>query len=274
MSESGGGAWQRTWLPGFSLAWRETKHFFRQRGRVIGAIGTPVLFWLFIGGGIGSSFSTEALTGSDNYLEYFFPGTLALVLLFTALFSMISLIKERNEGFLQSVLVAPMSRQGVVLGKVLGCTILASIQGFLVLALAPVAGIPIGLGSLVLVVPLVIVISFALASFGFVFAWNSESIQSFHSVMNLILFPMWLLSGALFPASGAASWLGWLIHLNPLSYGVAALRRAMLPPEVLADSAIPSMGLSVAVTIVFALASFVASAALVHRSSAGGKALT
>lgn len=262
-----------TWLPALSLAHREIKHFLRQRGRVIGALGTPLLFWLFIGGGIGSSFASEALAGSDDYLAYFYPGTLALILLFTSIFSMISLIKERSEGFLQGVLVAPISREGIVLGKVLGCTAIAAAQGILFLVLAPVAGIPLGIAQIAAVAGLVVLISFALSALGFVFAWRSESIQGFHAVMNLILFPLWLLSGALFPASGASPWLGWLIRVNPLGYGVAALRRALVSGSDLEGSGVPGMALSLGVTAAFAVVAFGAALWLVRRSGASGAAL-
>ncbi len=265
---------QTTILPALSIASREMKHFLRQRGRIIGALGTPVMFWLFIGAGIGSSFSVQALSGSENYLEYFFPGTLAMILLFTSLFSMISLIKERDEGFLQSVLVAPVSRQSIVLGKVLGCTALASIQGVLYLAAAPLLGIPLGVGQIFVLIALIVGIGFALSSLGFVFAWRSESIQSFHSIMNLVLFPLWLLSGALFPASGASPWLAWVIRLNPLSYGVAALRRTLVPAEALEGSELPGFALSVGVTAAFAVVAFVAATALVGRSRRGGVGLS
>ena len=265
---------RRTLRPALSLASREMKHFFRQRGRVIGALGTPVIFWLFIGGGVGSSFSSDALTGSDDYLGYFFPGTLALILLFTSLFSMISLIKERGEGFLQGVLVAPVSREGIVLGKVLGCTAIASIQGGLYLLAAPFVGIAFDPVRMAAAAGLVVLIGFALSAFAFVFAWRSESIQSFHAVMNLVLFPLWLLSGALFPASGAAPWLAWLIRLNPLSYGVSAFRHALIPAEDLADVAIPGAGLCVGVSIAFAVVSFLAALRLVHSSGRDGAAAT
>lgn len=271
---SSSSAWRSTWLPAVSIASREMKHFLRQRGRIIGALGTPVMFWLFIGAGIGSSFSVEALSGSDNYLEYFFPGTLAMILLFTSLFSMISLIKERDEGFLQGVLVAPVSRQSIVLGKVLGCTALASMQGVLYLAAAPLLGISLGFGQVLVLVALIVGIGFALSSLGFLFAWRSESIASFHSVMNLVLFPLWLLSGALFPASGASPWLAWVIRVNPLYYGVSALRRALFPAEALEDAELPGFALSVGVTAAFAIVVFVAATALVGRSRKGGVGLS
>src|SRR5687767_7711902 len=123
------------WLPALSLARRELVRFLRQRHRVIGALATPIVFWLLIGLGMGRSFRGEGLpgTGGDNYLQFFFPGTVVMILLFTAIFSTISIIEDRREGFLQSVLVAPVPRVAIVLGKVLGGTALASGQGLLFL---------------------------------------------------------------------------------------------------------------------------------------------
>src|SRR5687767_2816789 len=128
------------WLPALSLARRELVRFLRQRHRVMGALATPVVFWLLIGGGMGRSFSAGG-PGGSNYLQYFFPGTVVMILLFTAIFSTISIIEDRREGFLQSVLVAPVPRMAIVLGKVLGGTVLAFGQGLLFLLLAPLVGV-------------------------------------------------------------------------------------------------------------------------------------
>ncbi len=126
-----------------SLCWRELIRFVRQRSRIIGALATPILFWIVIGAGMGRSFRAD-MPGGSNFIEYFFPGTLVMILLFTAIFSEISIIEDRREGFLQSVLVAPVSRMAIVLGKVLGGTILATAQGLLFLLLAPLVGIHLG----------------------------------------------------------------------------------------------------------------------------------
>ena len=108
----------RLMLPAASLTWRELQRFVRQRSRIVGALGTPIIFWVLIGAGLGRSFTTETISGGVSYLEYFFPGTLALILLFTAIFSTISVIEDRHEGFLQSVLVAPVGRMSIALGKI------------------------------------------------------------------------------------------------------------------------------------------------------------
>ena len=136
----------RLFLPAGSLCWREIIRFVRQRSRIIGALATPILFWIVIGAGMGRSFRAD-MPGGTNFIEYFFPGTLVMILLFTAIFSEISIIEDRREGFLQSVLVAPVSRMAIVLGKVLGGTLLASAQGILFLLLAPMVGIKLDLSS-------------------------------------------------------------------------------------------------------------------------------
>src|SRR3954451_18914018 len=127
-------------LPAVSLCHRELVRFLRQRHRIIGALATPIVFWLLIGAGMNRSFKSD-VPGGENYLQFFFPGTLLMILLFTAIFSTISIIEDRREGFLQSVLVAPVSRTSIVLGKVLGGTALAFGQGVIFLALAPLVGL-------------------------------------------------------------------------------------------------------------------------------------
>lgn len=212
--------------PASALCRRELVRFVRQRNRVIGALVTPLLFWLLIGGGMGSSFRANGLPGGENYLQYFFPGTVLMILLFTAIFSTISIIEDRREGFLQSVLVAPVSRSAIVLGKLMGGTILATGQGLIFLLLAPLIGIPFSVAGLGAAVLLMAVISFALTGLGFCIAWRMNSTQGFHAIMNIFLMPMWFLSGALFPAANAWTPLRWAMNANPLSYGLTGLRQA------------------------------------------------
>lgn len=197
---------------------------------MIGALAPPVLFWFLIGSGLGESFkTTRALVTTDvNYLQYFFPGTITLIVLFTAIFSTISVIEDRHEGFLQSVLVAPLSRLTLVLGKILGGTTLAFGQAVLFLFLAPVAGIHLPLASAPLLLLNLLIISFGLTGLGFLLAWKLDSTQGFHAIMNLLLIPMWLLSGALFPAEGAAKWIRVVMSLNPLTYGLESLQHHLL----------------------------------------------
>lgn len=230
---------------------RDIVRFFRQRSRIIGALGTPVVFWLLLGSGLGSSFrigDTSAPVG--GYLEYFYPGTLALILLFTAIFSTISVIEDRHEGFLQGVLVAPVPRTAIVLGKILGGTTLAVIQAALFLLLAPLANTAIGLDTLPLLLLVLAVLAFALTGLGFMLAWVLDSTQGFHAIMNVVLIPMWLLSGAVFPADGASGWIRAVMLVNPMTYGVAAIRNVLATDELAAAS--PGLETSMVLLTLFA----------------------
>src|SRR5580704_3707690 len=216
-------------LPAFTLWWREIVRFYRQPTRVVGVLASPLVFWLVLGSGFGNSFRSGAESSQQHYLDYFYPGTLILIVLFTSIFTMMSVIEDRKEGFLLSVLVAPVSRSAIVLGKVLGGTTLSTIQGLIFLAFAPLVGVHIGIGDLLLVALTVFLVSFALTALGFAIAWPMDSSQSFHAIINLFLIPLWLLSGALFPLSGASSWIRALMWINPLTYGVEALRDLLYP---------------------------------------------
>jgi ABC-2 type transport system permease protein len=216
-------------LPAFTLWWREIVRFYRQRTRVIGVIASPLVFWLVIGSGFGTSFRSGESAGQQHYLDYFYPGALIMIVLFTSIFTMMSVIEDRKEGFLLSVLVAPVPRSAIVLGKVLGGTTLATIQGLIFLALGPFLGIHLTFTQFLLVVLTVFLVSFALTALGFAIAWPMDSTQAFHAIINLFLIPLWLLSGALFPLAGASGWIRVLMRINPLTYGVEALRSLLYP---------------------------------------------
>jgi len=215
-------------LPAFTLWWREIVRFYRQPARVVGVIVSPLLFWVVIGAGFGTSLQSQA-TGQGNYLNYFFPGALIMIVLFTSIFTMMSVIEDRNKGFLLSVMVAPVHRSGIVLGKVLGGTTLSAIQGLLFLVFAPLIGIRIGIGQFLDVLLIVFLVAFSLTALGFAIAWKMESTQGFHAIINLFLIPLWLLSGALFPITGASGWIKWLMEINPLTYGLDALQLVLFP---------------------------------------------
>jgi len=239
-------------LPALSLARRELVRFLRQRNRIVGALATPIVFWLLIGGGMGRSFRAAG-PGGASYLQYFFPGTILMILLFTAIFSTISIIEDRRAGFLQSVLVAPVPRMAIVLGKVLGGTALAFGQGLLFLLFAPLVGVrptPAGVAAALLIMA---VVSFALTALGFCIAWRMSSTQGFHAIMNLFLMPMWFLSGALFPVENASAPLRWVMRLNPLTYGLTGLRQALY----WGHDSLAGLGASLGVSALFAAAMFV-----------------
>ena len=216
-------------LPAFTLWWREIVRFYRQTTRVIGVLASPLVFWLVIGSGFGTSFRSGGGLGQQHYLDYFYPGALIMIVLFTSIFTMMSVIEDRKEGFLLSVLVAPVPRTAIVLGKVLGGTTLAAIQGMIFLIFAPFAGVHLDPVRVALIAVVVFLVSFALTALGFAIAWPMDSSQAFHGIVNLFLIPLWLVSGALFPLAGASGWIRVIMRLNPLTYGVEALRGLLYP---------------------------------------------
>jgi len=248
-------------LPAFTLWWREVVRFYRQKARVAGVILSPLLFWIVLGSGFGTSFRSGEAVGQQHYLNYFYPGTLVMIVLFTAIFTMMSVIEDRNEGFLLSVLVAPVPRAAIVLGKVLGGTTLAAVQGLAFLVFAPLAGVHLTLESFLLITLTVFLVSFALTALGFAIAWPMDSTQAFHAIINLFLIPLWLLSGALFPLSGASGWIRGVMYANPLTYGVEALRTLMYPEATSAFS----LTASVLTLVLFALFMFGLAFVLANR---------
>ncbi len=237
------------WLPVATLWRRELIRFWREKARVLGFVGSPLVFWLVVGSGFGN-------------LAFFFPGALTLTVMFSAVFSTMSLIEDRREGFLLSMLVSPAPRSALVVGKTLGSATLAWIQGLIFLAFAPLAGARLGLSQLVESVGVIFLISITFTLLGFLIAWRTDSSQGFHAVMNLLLVPLWMLSGALFPASGAHGWIKVVMAANPLTYSLALLRR-VLDPNLAAGN--PSLAASLIVTVASAAVLLAASTAVANQ---------
>jgi ABC-2 type transport system permease protein len=256
-------------LPIFALWRREMVRFVRQRSRVTGALAQPIVFWLLLGGGLNASFRPSGVPPGTNYVEYFYPGIIILVLLFTAIFSTISTVEDRREGFLQGVLAAPVPRWAIVLGQALGGTSLAVVQGMLVLCLAPVMGIRLSTAAVLSSAGVMIIVSLALTGLGLIIAWRMESTQGFHAIMNLILIPIWLLSGAFFPAAGAPAPLAWLMHIDPLTYGMAALRHCLYLHRPGVVGPIPALAPSLGISVVFCLVALLAAARTANRTASG-----
>jgi ABC-2 type transport system permease protein len=235
----------------YSLWRRDVVRFVRQPSRVIGALVSPVLFWFVIGSGIGSSFE-------GGFLQYFFPGSLALIVLFTAIFSTISIIEDRQEGFLQGVLASPAPRVSIVLGKALGSATLSTLNGVLFLTLLPVAGISPGPTALVGVVASIVLLGLALSGLGILIAWPMQSTQGFHVIMNIALVPLWLLSGALFPPSGASAWVRAVMTVNPLTPAVGMLR-GLLTGDALSGVATAAMWVAAFAALTISIATLLVS---------------
>jgi ABC-2 type transport system permease protein len=244
------------WLPAATLWQRELVRFWRTKSRVLGVVASPLVFWLLMGYGSGS-------------LERFFAGALVLTVLFSAIFSTISIIEDRREGFLLSMLVSPASRTSLVLGKILGAATLAWIQGMIFLVFAPLARISLNFETALALTGVIFLVAFTLTGLGFVIAWKMNSSQGFHAIMNLLLVPMWMVSGALFPMTTAHGWVRGLMWVNPLTYSIAALNHLMGLDRVLGGPALwPSLGVTAGFGLVLLLASGIMAGQKSKRSSA------
>lgn len=233
---------------------RDLRRFFRQRSRVVGALVQPLIFWLVIGSGLSGSFRVEGAE-QVGYMQYFFPGIVMLVVLFTSIFTTMSVIEDRHKGFLQAVLVAPASRTALVLGKTLGGVAIALTQAALFLALMPLAHFDPLKVDWLLIGFMLLGTSIGLSAMGFAIAWWLDSTQGYHVVMSVLLIPLWILSGAMFPMHGAASWIGFIMRLNPMAYCVDGIRRGLSGGQLHSGLGVvgSSLGLECAVVLIFAI---------------------
>ncbi len=266
------------WRTASVMGWREILRFVRQRNRVIGAVGQPIVFWLLFGAGMNQTFQVPG----QKFSEYFVPGTLVLILLFTAIFATISIIEDRQEGFLQSVLVAPLPRWSFVLGKTLGGSVLAVGQSLVFLSLTLTMDIQLTWWTTLAALVLMSLIAVSFNCLGFCLAWRLDSTQGFHAIMNLMLMPMWLLSGAFFPiprllptASVGENVLHWVMRCNPVTYAVGGLRHLLNSSSdklAVIDTGglwTPRQGTCWTVTIAFMLLMFWAATGISRRTTQG-----
>ena len=212
----------------YAIWLREVKLFVRERGRIIGMIGQPLMYLLIVGQGIASGMTLKGSADGVGYLMFLYPGILGMSVLFTSIFSAMSIIWDREFGFLKEVLVAPVPRWAVAAGKVLGGATVATLQSAILLLLAPLAGFwPTPLVALELLL-LCFVMSCAMTSLGVAIAARMRSMQGFQMVMNFLVMPLYFLSGAMFPVKLAPPWMKALMTADPLTYGVDALRTVVL----------------------------------------------
>jgi len=204
---------------------RDLVRFFRQPSRLIGALGQPIIFWIVIGNGMSGTFHYGS--AGPGYLAYFYPGVVLMVVLFTAIFTTLSVIEDRHRGFLQTVLAGPGSRTALVAGKALGSASVALSQAALFLALAPAAGFPLRAVHWPLLFAALALVALALAGLGFAVAWAVDSPQGYHAIQMTLFLPLWILSGAMFPVPADRPALAAIMRANPVSYGVSAVRRAL-----------------------------------------------
>lgn len=249
----------------WALCTREIVKFVRDRSRLFGAIAQPLGFWLLLGLGFQGTFRMPVeAAGGLGYIEFLYPGIIALMILFTAIFSTISIVEERQSGFLQAALVAPTPRTALVFGNALGGTLLSTAQALLFLLALPLVGLTFHTAGLGFVVLISFITGLAFTALGFTIAWRMSSTRGFHAIMNLFLLPLWFLSGAMFPIEGASPVLRWLMVVNPVSYAVSGIRHGLYgfdgAPAVLASPAA-----CLAVTVGFAVVMMGIAVATVRR---------
>jgi len=235
----------------YSIWLRDIIRYRRDRYRLITSLAQPALFLFIFGNGLARGLSIDAAPGADSipggYVGFIFPGIIGMTLLFTSIFTAISIVWDREFGFLKEVMVAPISRASVAIGKAFGGSTVALIQGVIVLLLSPFVGVKLTFLMFITVVPIMFMIAFSLTSMGIVIAAKMETMEGFQMIMNFLVMPLFILSGAMFPISRLPEWLRLLTLIDPLTYGVDALRRLMLGASV----AEFSLGLDVGVLLVF-----------------------
>ena len=239
---------------------REMLRVARERSRWLGALAQPLLFWIITGTGMAKSFR---IPGHEEVtaMQYFFPGMLVMIILFTTIFSTISVVEDRQQGFLQSVLVAPGSRAALVIGKVLGVTTIAAAQVALFFPLSLASGFTLAGVRWGALVAVTLIATIGLTAMNFTVAWVLNSVQAYHAIMGVVLIPMWFLSGAMFPPPGGV--LGLIMRANPLTYAVDGLRAALDPHSL----GVPGLPLPVVllVLLLYAIAMIAVATAACRR---------
>lgn len=249
-------------LEGIYTIWlREIKRFTRYRSRLLTSVVTPLLWLLIFGTGLGSAIRFGGVPG--GYQAFIYPGIIGQTILFTTIFSGLSVIMDRQYGFLKEIMVAPITRPSIILGKSLGIGTAAMIQGIILLLLSFVVGVTMTVPAFLISIVLIIIISLGFAGLGLLIASLTDSLEGFNLIMSFIVLPIFLLSGALFPVTGLPSWLKFAVYVDPLTYGVDALRNVILH-----QSALP-LELSIAVIAGFALLMIFVSAYMFTKREQG-----
>jgi ABC-2 type transport system permease protein len=212
------------------IAYRELLRFARERSRLASTLGMPIIFMVVFSEGLKRQIG--ALAVGVDFVKFMYPGIIAMSVFINAIFSGLSVVWDREIGFLKEVLVSPLNRSGVVLGKALGASVIALFQALVMLALAPLFGVPLSLRIVLELIPIVIVLAFSLAGFGLLIGSRMRSQQGFQVLVQMVVFPLTFLAGVFFPVNNVPRWMEIVSKLNPLTYGVDAIRRIFLVGEI------------------------------------------
>lgn len=236
----GSGVWTATARAIYVIWYRDIVRYTRDRVRLLISLAQPLLYLAVFGVGLSSSLGGRGVGGagaaqSIGYVKFMFPGVVGMAILFNAIFSAMSIVWDREFGFLREILVAPINRSAVAIGKALGGATQAMVQGLIMLVFAPVAGVHLSLLSVLEVIPLLFVLAFSLSALGVAVSARMRSMQGFQMVMNLLMMPMFFLGGSLFPLNSLPAWMTVLTRLDPVAYGISSVRHV-----VLAGAGVPS----------------------------------
>ncbi len=210
----------------YTIWYRDILRFWHDRLRLLGSITFPLLFLFVFGSGLSARMGV--LGGGFDFTQFIYPGIIGMTVLMSSFMSGVSLVWDREFGFLKEVLVAPISRAAVAIGKTLGSATIASIQGVLILIFAPLIGVSLSLGTVLALLPLMFLLAVSLGSFGVLLATRIRSMEAFQATMQMLMFPMVFLSGAFFPLQGLPQWMNVLVKVNPATYGIAPIRQVVL----------------------------------------------
>jgi len=211
--------------PIYVICLREFKKFFREKSRLFGTLARPLL-WLFVVGNGMSSLIRPHI--GFSYLQFIFPGMIGMTILFSSIFSSISIVWDREFGFMKEMLVAPISRLSIVVGKAISGTLISLAQAIIILLLTPFLGLHLTLTQFLEVVVVSTLVSFCITSLGILIAARLTSFDGFNIIMNFLVMPMLFLSGAMYPVTSMPSALHFLTLINPLTYGIDALKHVLL----------------------------------------------
>jgi ABC-2 type transport system permease protein len=220
----------------YTIWYRDLVRFLRDRTRIVSSLAQPLLFLFVFGAGLAPAMTGLGGGGLD-FKQFLFPGILSMTVLFTSIFSAVSIVWDREFGFMKEVLVAPISRVAVAIGKVAGGSTVAMFQGVIILLLAPFIGIKLTWDQVLILIGLMLLMAAVMSAFGILIAARQRTMEGFQMIMQFLLFPMFFLSGAFFPLQGVPVWMEWLGKIDPVTYGVDPLRtvalRESVPAQVL-----------------------------------------
>ncbi|TLS36533.1 ABC transporter permease [Pseudalkalibacillus caeni] len=242
-------------MEGIIAIWqRDVIKFFRDRPRLIGSFAMPFMFLILFGSGMSGAMS--AMLGGSNqagpladfdFVEFMFPGIIGMTVFNTAIFSALSVVQDKEFGYMREILVSPISRVSIAIGKVLGGSTVAVFQGLMMLIFVPFIGVSLSFGMVLELIPVMFLVAFTISSLGLLISSSLKTTQSFQMVIQVLIFPMLFLSGALFPLNGMPSWMNFIVKINPLTYSVDMFKKVILQPEQMAPALRQAMGLDLSI---------------------------